>query len=96
MKAIGFESGVDLVIEMSDRIRLARIKAGFEQEEMAEMMSVSSSTISNWENGRTSIKAPHLAYWAMLTGFNMSSLMPTPDPTEFARAEETSNDLSPP
>lgn len=77
---IGYESGRDLVIELCDRLRLARIKAGLEQEEIAEMLSVSSSTVSNWENGRTAPKVPFLAAWAQVTGFNMSSLLPDPAP----------------
>jgi len=73
--AVGWESGTDLVIELSDRLRIARTRAGIEQEEMAIKLSVSSSTISNWENGRTSPRVPMLSAWAQITGFNMSSLI---------------------
>lgn len=77
--SIGYEAGRDLVIEQHDRMRLARMKAGLEQDEMAEILGVSSSTISNWEHGRVSVKTPFLAAWAQITGFNMSSLVPTPE-----------------
>jgi transcriptional regulator with XRE-family HTH domain len=76
--SIGYESGRDLVIETCDRMKLARMKAGIEQEEMAEILGVSSSTVSNWENGRVSVKLPFLSAWAQVTGFNMSSLIPPP------------------
>lgn len=75
---IGYEGGRDLDITMGDRMRLARLKSGLEQEEIAEILGVSSSTISNWENGRTSVKVPFLSAWAQVTGYNMSSLMPPP------------------
>lgn len=91
---IGYESGRDLVIEMHDRMRLARIKAGLEQEEIAEILGVSSSTVSNWENGRTSVKVPFLSAWAQVTGFNMSSLMPNtpraPEGVKLAVVDENS------
>lgn len=77
---IGYEAGRDLVIDTNDRMRLARLKAGLEQEEIAEILGVSSSTVSNWENGRTTPKLPFLAAWAQVTGFNMSSLMPPDAP----------------
>jgi transcriptional regulator with XRE-family HTH domain len=80
--SVGYEDGRDLVIEMCDRMRLARMKAGLEQEEMAEILGVSSSTVSNWENGRVSVRRPFLSAWAQVTGFNMSSLLPSPEEVE--------------
>lgn len=74
MTNLEFNSGVDLVVDMSDRLRIARIKAGLEQEEMAQILDVSSSTISNWENGRSAPKAVYLNAWAQVTGFNTRSL----------------------
>jgi transcriptional regulator with XRE-family HTH domain len=71
-----FESGQDLVIDMCDRMKLARVKAGLQQHEMAEQLNVSASTISNWENGRVSVKSPFLVSWAQVTGYNVSSLIP--------------------
>ena len=60
------------------------------QEEMAEILGVSASTVSNWENGRVSVKSAFLAAWAQITGFNMSSLMPTPGEVE-KLAEQSSD-----
>jgi transcriptional regulator with XRE-family HTH domain len=70
-----FESGKDLVIETYDRMKLARNKAGVEQEDMAEYLGVSTSTVSNWENGRNSVKVAFLRGWAEKTGYNVSSLI---------------------
>lgn len=77
---LSYESGRDLVIGMGERMRIARQQAQLEQEEMAELLGVSSSTVSNWENGRTSPKAPFLMAWAQATGFKMSSLIPPAEP----------------
>lgn len=76
---LDYDSGKDLSIETCDRLRLARVKAGIEQEEMAEVLGVSSSTISNWETGRTTPKAAFIAAWARVTGFNMTSLLSDED-----------------
>jgi len=78
-KRIDFESGRDLQVDTCDRLKLARIKAGIEQDEMAEILGVSSSTISNWENGRTVPKGAFINAWAQITGFNKSSLIGTVD-----------------
>ena len=72
---LAYNTGRDLEIDTCDRLRLARLKAGIEQEEMAEILGVSSSTISNWECGRTAPKAAFVAAWARVTGFNTASLV---------------------
>lgn len=78
-KRLDFETGRDLQVDTCDRLKLARIKAGIEQDEMAEILGVSSSTISNWENGRTMPKGAFINAWAQITGFNRSSLIGTVD-----------------
>jgi len=77
-KKIGYEEGRDLDIQTCDRLRLARIKSGLEQDEIAEILGVSSSTVSNWECGRTAPKLPMMAAWAQVTGYNLSSLVYAP------------------
>jgi transcriptional regulator with XRE-family HTH domain len=72
---LGYVSGIDLVIGSPDLMRIARMRRHIEQEDMATQLGVSSSTISNWENGRTSPKVSNLLAWAQITGFNMSSLL---------------------
>lgn len=74
-RKLDYDSGRDLVVETCDLLRLARIKAGLEQDEMAEILGVSSSTISNWETGRTTPKPPFINAWAQITGYNTTSLM---------------------
>jgi len=86
-KRINFESGRDLQIDQCDRLRLSRLKAGIEQEEMAEILGISSSTVSNWENGKTLPKAAFLNAWAQVTGFNLSSLVGTIDESKTLAAK---------
>jgi transcriptional regulator with XRE-family HTH domain len=73
---LNYNTGQDLVIETSDRLRIARIRAGLEQDEMAEVLGVSTSTVSNWEHGRTKPKLAFIAAWAQITGYNLASLNP--------------------
>lgn len=40
-------------MEISDKLKTARVNAGVTQEQIAETIGVSRQTISNWENGRT-------------------------------------------
>ena len=73
---LNYNTGQDLVIETGDRLRIARIRAGLEQDEMAEILGVSTSTVSNWEHGRTRPKLAFIAAWAQITGYNLASLNP--------------------
>lgn len=38
-------------------LKAARVNAGFTQEQVAEMMEISPTTLSGWENGDRRIKA---------------------------------------
>lgn len=42
------------------KIAAVRVNAGLSQEELAEKMNVSRSSIVNWENGKTSISSASL------------------------------------
>lgn len=77
---LSFNTGRDLVIDTCDRMRIARLKAGIEQNEMAEILGVSASSISNWENGRNAPKLAFLNSWAQVTGYNLYSIAPELDP----------------
>lgn len=46
--------------EWAGKIRLARIKAGLKQQDLAEKLGVSQSTITAWETGKT---RPPVRYW---------------------------------
>jgi len=87
---LNYSSGRDLVIGTHDRLRIARVQAGIEQEEMAEILGVSSSSISNWETGRNYPKKAFLNAWAQVTGFNLASLLGEDHdcPLEMAGARE--------
>lgn len=41
-------------MEISERIKHLRLSLGLEQSEFAQLVSVSSGTVSNWENARRS------------------------------------------
>ena len=40
-------------MELNERIKDCRLKAGLTQEQVAEKVMVSRQTISNWENGKS-------------------------------------------
>lgn len=86
MMAWDHTSGAELIFDTADRLRLARLKAGVEQEEMAEALGVSSSTISNWEHARSKPKMVMIAAWAQITGFRMADLL---GPADAAKAQPT-------
>lgn len=45
------------MLDIGDRLRRIRERAGFSQEQLAEEMDCSVITISRWENGHTSMRA---------------------------------------
>lgn len=40
-------------MEISDKIKEARVSLGYTQEQICEALEVSRQTISNWENGKS-------------------------------------------
>ena len=60
--------GTPPVIEVRDRLRIARERAGFEQRDLADAMGVSRNTITNIEKGRTAIRKIVLNAWCMACG----------------------------
>ena len=41
-------------MDIGDKVKAARTKAGLTQEQAAQVLDVSRQTISHWENGKTS------------------------------------------
>ena len=41
-------------------LKAARVNAGFTQTKVAEKLGVSTSTVKNWEQGKTFPKQPHI------------------------------------
>ena len=46
----------------------ARLEAGYTQQELAELMSTSKSTITRMESGKDSLTVATLEKWAEVTG----------------------------
>lgn len=59
---------------LTDRLRKARLLAGLEQSDLAEMLRVSRNSISNYENGKTEPSATTFVRWAAATGVTLEWL----------------------
>ena len=60
-----YEGGSVPQIQVRHRLRIAREYAGLEQEQLAEIIGVSRTTISNAENGRGTPRKITLNAWAL-------------------------------
>lgn len=58
-------------MDLSQKLKEARVKAGMKQEELAHQLGVSRQTVSNWENGRS---LPDIASMVKLSGLYGRSL----------------------
>ena len=63
------------LLEIGERLAVAREKAGYSQEAFAEKMGCSTITVSRWENGHTSMKAPDLICAAQALGVSVDYLL---------------------
>lgn len=63
-----YNQGAIPPIEVRHRLRIAREYAGLEQAELALIMSVTRSTISNAENGRGTPQRTTINLWALACG----------------------------
>lgn len=61
--------------DLRHRLILSREVAGVEQAQVAEILGVSRTTISNYERGYTSPRRATLLAWAMATGVDADWLM---------------------
>ncbi len=56
----------------------ARTNAGLTQQEIADKMGVSRSSVINWENGKSEMKTAYLIAFCQITGFGVNDiLLPT-------------------
>lgn len=66
---------------LTDRLRIAREKAGYTQRQFEEVSGISKNTIVNYENGHTPPRRPQLIAWALATGFSVEWLETGKSPT---------------
>ena len=53
----------------------ARVAAGLTQEELADKMGVSRSTVIDWESGKREIKTAYFYMFCKLTGFTEDDIL---------------------
>lgn len=53
----------------------ARVAAGLTQEELADKMGVSRSTVIDWESGKREIKTAYFYMFCRLTGFSEDDIL---------------------
>jgi transcriptional regulator with XRE-family HTH domain len=53
----------------------ARVNTGLTQQELAEKMGVSRSTVIDWENGKRRIKPAYLFLFCKITGFTEDDII---------------------
>ena len=54
----------EIVLSAPERLRTARIRAGFDQEQMGKLVGVTRSVVSAYETGRTEPTLSTLVKWA--------------------------------
>lgn len=55
--------------------RAARVAAGLTQQELAEKMGVSRSTVIDWESGEREIRPPYLLLFSSITGYSVDDII---------------------
>jgi transcriptional regulator with XRE-family HTH domain len=63
-----------LVLSVSERLNVARKRAGIDQETMAAELNVARQTISLYENGKSEPNLSRLVRWADLTDVSLDWL----------------------
>jgi transcriptional regulator with XRE-family HTH domain len=59
----------DYRLKLGDKIRIVREKRGYSQEQLAEKMSISRSTISKIENGKFGITVDYLVRFSIFLDY---------------------------
>lgn len=94
------QTGSVPVWTLGDRCRKAREHAGLDQNEMADLIGVSRTTVGNVENGRRAVRQIVLNQWSLATGVPISWLQygdeaPRPDDPAGVRIVCASRDSNP-
>ena len=56
-------------------INAARVAAGLTQEQLADEMGVSRSTVAEWESGDRVMRVPYVKLFCLITGFTADDLI---------------------
>jgi transcriptional regulator with XRE-family HTH domain len=59
---------------LTDRLKRARLVAGLEQGQIADMLGVARTTVSSWERGISEPSATNFVRWSELTGQSLEWL----------------------
>jgi len=93
-----YEGGGVPQIEVRHRLRIAREYAGLEQEELAERMGITRSTVSNAENGKGAPRRTTINAWALACGvpasWILTGISPEDGPPGPGAAQPTDSDGS--
>lgn len=80
-------------MEISDRLKQARIQSGMTQEQVAEKVMVSRVTLSHWENGKTLPDIASLISLSDLYQISLDELLKG-DPKMTEKAKKDAKDLN--
>ena len=86
----------EFMISLGNRIRLARERAGYTQEKVAEKVGVSRSAVSRWEQGEIEPKVQNLVAVAALLNVSTDYLLGIEDHlkgSKYGISEEAENAL---
>jgi transcriptional regulator with XRE-family HTH domain len=83
-------------MDVSDRLREARKLAGMRQQDLADALGVSDTTVIMWENPRYQRRIPpkHLKKIAEILRVEVSDLLGEPAPANLPAASLTTNNLA--
>lgn len=88
---IGHKKG-GVTMNIGERIKAARLKKGYTQEELADMVGVKKSAVAKWENGRVSeIKRSNLNMLSKALNIDPNSLLDDIEKNPVKTANEMSN-----
>lgn len=63
-------------MNIGDKVKALREKAGLTQEELAERMGVQRNTVWRWENGRAGLRGENIQRMSSVLNVDASELMP--------------------
>lgn len=69
-------------MDISDRIKIARIRCGLTQELLTEKINVSGSTVARWEQGKSEPRAAELAALSDVLGVSTDYLIKGVEPAD--------------